>query len=100
MKVQCPFFDYVAFPFDVQRCFLAWHTLGFPQFKINSSVTGNSSFQNEYPDIHYAIDYEQIPIEARNSVLHKLKPSWKSEDVIFAAGILIHLSRYVFPYMW
>ena len=100
MKVQCPLFDYVAFPFDKQRCFLVWHTLGFPQIKINSSVIWNTSFQNENPNIHYAIDYKQIPIKDGNSVLQEINTSLESEDVSFAAGIEIHLSRYVFPYMW
>ena len=99
--MQCPFFNYVAFPFDDQRCFLVWHTpRGFPQVKNNASVTGNPGFQNEFPNIHYAIEYEQIPIENTNSFLHKINPSLKSEDVSFVAGIGIHLSRYVLPYMW
>ena len=101
MKLQCPFFDYFGFPFDDQVCFLVWHSpRGFSQVNFNSSVTGNPEFQNKYPNIHYAIEYKQIPKEYEDHYLHKINPSLKSEDVRFAAGIRINLYRYVFPYMW
>ena len=101
MKVQCPNFYYVAFPFDDQACFLVWHSpRGFSQVKFNSSVTGNPDFQNEFPNIHYAIEYKQISKEDQEHVLPMIIPSLKSEDVRFAAGIRINLYRYVFPYMW
>ena len=93
--MKCPHFNFVGFPFDVQKCYVLWHSVPQVPIKINGSVVANSDFQNCHPDIPYAIDYIQLDDEEFNEFL----PSMEKKDVSYT-GIKIQLSRYAWPHMF
>ena len=89
--VNCPYFEFHQFPFDVQLCSLLMTPSRKDEFSMNGSLVISKTFDIKKAHLQYMVNTLKISEGPSPDYEYALKNS--------AVGATFHLKRHIYPYI-